>query len=77
MENVTSIERARTARKANGQFIAGRREWSVPSSSSQRTYRVQETPNGWYCTCPAWKWSKRPARERVCKHVGWVLAEAA
>lgn len=45
----------------------------VPSESSDRVYEVKRFVKGrdhWYwCSCPAFKFQRKPIFERRCKHV--------
>lgn len=64
-----------------GSFV---REWEVPSESTPgKTYVVtmwlqekgQMKAGSFSCTCPAWRFQRRPVYDRVCKHVKTVLEE--
>ena len=48
----------------------------VPSASNPRkTYTVTVYETYARCTCPAWRNSKSPSEERVCKHIESVTGE--
>lgn len=37
---------------------------------SGNKYDTHQMPDGtWYCSCPAWKFQKKPPAHRVCKHM--------
>lgn len=43
---------------------------SVPSDSDPGvTYDIKRFRTGWSCTCPAWKFQKKPVHQRTCKHI--------
>lgn len=52
------------------------RHWDVPSSSSSKVYRVEETPDSVhggvyiFCPCPSWPFKKGQGMD--CKHVEYV-----
>mmetsp|Transcript_88540 Transcript_88540/g.167002 ORF Transcript_88540/g.167002 Transcript_88540/m.167002 type:complete len:713 (+) Transcript_88540:63-2201(+) len=37
------------------------------------TYRMKNAGGHIYCTCPNWRYQKRPPDERTCKHIWWYL----
>jgi len=64
-----------------GRFV---REWEVPSESTPgKTYVVtmwlqekgQMKAGSFSCTCPSWRFQRRPVYDRVCKHVKTVQME--
>lgn len=52
---------------------------SVPSDSDpSRTYDVRKGRDGnVYCTCPAWRFQRKPVAERTCKHIDRLAAAIA
>ena len=47
------------------------RQARVPSSSGNGSYAVDLDKN--YCECPAWRFQKKPAGERFCKHMAELV----
>lgn len=37
------------------------------------TYMMKNAAGHIYCTCPNWRYQKRPPDERTCKHIWWYL----
>jgi len=39
-------------------------------SNPNLSYEIRQAKNGHiYCTCPAWKYQRKPVQERTCKHI--------
>ena len=50
--------------------------YEVPSESNpSKTYTVTVYETYAECTCPAWRRSRLPPRERVCKHIEKITGE--
>jgi len=46
------------------------------SVSSEKEYELRQATDGsHYCTCPAWKYQRKPVKERSCKHIQQFLKE--
>lgn len=43
----------------------------------EKTYEIKRGVDGVvYCTCPSWRFQKKPVAKRVCKHMVYAASQA-